>query len=364
MPPRKRSTSKPSKNIRKAILDARASVAQLVQQNANEAETRRRVERIFESVMGFDAFKHLTREHAVRGAGETEHVDFAIRADADCVPMILVELKRIGEDLARKHLKQVSSYAINTGCEWLILTNGRQWSLHHVSFGQPPDTKLIEEWDLLEDDVKKLIDRFELISLQSFRRGLLDQLWQKRKALAPRHMLQAILSDKSIGYLRRELKRSADVSLTVEDVLSAVRHLLNENAAAALEQVTIRFPEQKRKRSKNPRTPNANDSKRTSLLDLIQQGTLKAPLPLFAEYKDRRFEATLLADGQIEFQKKKYPNPSKAGSAAKAIVLGRTISSSGWDFWQFKDGDGTERTLDFARSSHCAKLRLCRFHDE
>ena len=62
---------------------------------------------------------HLSRERAVRGAGETEHVDFAIQLERgpDARPMVMVELKRVGIELAKKHLKQVTSYAINAGCE-------------------------------------------------------------------------------------------------------------------------------------------------------------------------------------------------------------------------------------------------------
>jgi len=61
--------------------------------------------------MGYDPFKHLSRERAVRGAGETEHVDFAIELEEgdDSRPVIMVEVKRVNVDLAQKHLQQVSS---------------------------------------------------------------------------------------------------------------------------------------------------------------------------------------------------------------------------------------------------------------
>ena len=361
----KRSTTKLQQQRRKAILEARTVVAELTEQNANEAETRRRVERIFESVMGFDPFEHLTREHAVSGAAETEHVDFAIRLEAGnrSRPVILVELKRVGADLARKHLKQVSSYAINTGCEWLLLTNARQWSLYHVTFGQPPETTLISEWDLLEDDVAELLDRFELICLSSIRRGILDELWQKRKVLDSRNVLQAIFGDKSMALLRRELRKSTDLSLTIEDVLGGVRHLLNENAAATMEELAIRFPVRKRRRSSGtkPRREKQTTapSKSGELLDLIQRGVLKPPLRLFADYKDQKFEATLQADGSITFENQKYSSASKAASAARAKVLGREASTNGWEFWCFTDCDGNAQTLGTARSSRQG-LATCR----
>jgi len=128
------------KETRRVIIDARRLIEDVMRMDGNEAETRKRVERIFERVMGYDVFKHLSRERAVRGAGETEHVDFTVQMEPgeDAKPIIMVELKRVGVNLARKHLKQVTSYAIDAGCEWMVLTNGREWRLYHVEFGQPP----------------------------------------------------------------------------------------------------------------------------------------------------------------------------------------------------------------------------------
>jgi len=164
---------KVTKEMSRSLRDARNMIAAIERKDANEAETRRRVERIFERAMGYDALVHLSRERAVHGAGDTEHVDFAIMVDEnpDAPPAMMVELKRVGLDLSPRHLKQASRYAIDAGCEWVLLTNGRDWRLYHVQFGQPPETKLVHQWDLLHDDLQVLAERFELISYKSLRVG-------------------------------------------------------------------------------------------------------------------------------------------------------------------------------------------------
>ncbi len=48
-----------SKEQRKAIRSARKMIEQAVKMDAKEAGTRRRLERIFEKVMGYDVLKHL-----------------------------------------------------------------------------------------------------------------------------------------------------------------------------------------------------------------------------------------------------------------------------------------------------------------
>jgi predicted type IV restriction endonuclease len=235
------------KTVRRNILDARRIVQEAEKADCNEADTRRRIERIFETIMGYDALKHLSRERAVRGAGETEHVDFAIQLEEGEAqnPVIMVEIKRVNVDLAPKHLGQVSSYAINAGCEWIILTNSRDWRLYHVSFGQPPVTKLIHSWNILTDDVSVLAQRFDLVSCKSVKKGQLDEIWRKTSVLSPRNLLEALLSEDSIKVLRRELKKNSGVHLSLEDTVSGIRRLLNEAALTELENVRFSLSERK-----------------------------------------------------------------------------------------------------------------------
>jgi hypothetical protein len=235
--------------VRSAIRKARKMIQEAEKSDCNEAETRRRIERIFEDVMGYSAFEHLSRERAVRGAGETEHVDFAIQLDSGdkATPVMMVEIKRVTVDLAPKHLRQISSYAINAGCEWIILTNSKEWRLYHITFGQPPVTKLIHSWNLLTDDISVLAERFGLVSYKNVKKGVLDDVWRKTNVLLPSNMLQAILSEDTMRALRRELRKSTGVLVPLEDVVAAIRRLLNEAAIAELDGMHLTWADKKKK---------------------------------------------------------------------------------------------------------------------
>ena len=259
------------KSLRRAILEARRMIQEAEKLDCNEADTRRRIEQIFENLMGYDALRHLSRELAVRGAGETEHVDFAVQLEEgeDAKPVIMVEIKRVNVALASKHLRQASSYAINSGCEWILLTNSKEWKLYHVSYGQPPVTRLIHSWNVLTDDVSTLAERFKLISLRSVKKGVLDDIWQKTSVLHPRNLLQALLSETSLKLLRRELRKSTDVLLAPEEVVGGIRRLLNEAALAEMEDIKVslseRKPKKRRSRSReNARIENARITESTS----------------------------------------------------------------------------------------------------
>lgn len=240
------------KHARKAVLDARKMMETIAKTDANEAETRRRVERMFDSLMGYDVFKHITREHAIHAVGNAEYCDFAIQLDykESSRPDILVELKRVNVDLMPKHLKQAASYAINIGCEWVLLTNGREWKLYHVSFGQPPQPKLVDSWNLMNDEPTTLVEKFSRVGYRNVKSGGLARLWEKSNVLSAQNFLKVVLSEDSISLIRRGLKRATDVAVSPEEIVGGIRHLLNEASLAEMEKVKISLPVKKQSRAR------------------------------------------------------------------------------------------------------------------
>jgi len=241
------------REVRKAILDARKLVEAVAKADGNEAETRKRIDYIFQSLMGYDTFRHISREYAVHGVGDTEHCDFAIQLDYEetSKPDFLVEIKRVNLDLSPKHLKQAASYAINIGCEWVLLTNGKEWKLYHVSFDKPPQTKLIDSWNLINDEVSVLANKFNIICYKSIKRGRLSQLWEKSNVLTAHNILKAIMSEESIKLIRRSLKKATDVTVSPEEIVGAVRRMLNESALGDMEKVKISLPDKNRPKRKS-----------------------------------------------------------------------------------------------------------------
>jgi len=244
------------REVRKAIINARSMIEDVAKADGNEAETRRRVERIFDLLMGYDVLKHISREHAVHGVGDTEHCDFAIQLDNNesTIPMIMVELKRVNIDLVPKHLKQVTSYAINMGCEWSLLTNGKEWKLYHITYGQPPQTKLVESWNLISDEPALLAEKFTLIGYKNLKKEGLTRLWEKRNVLTAKNILKIVLSEQSLNSIRRDIKKTTEVTVTPEEIVGAIRHMLNEAALGEMENIRISLPAKKRVNTKRRRT--------------------------------------------------------------------------------------------------------------
>lgn len=229
------------KDVRKALLEARAMTEAIIKADSNEAETRPRIERMFESLMGYNGLIHITREHRVHGIGDSDYCDFVIQLEIDgkMAPVVIVEAKKVNVDLADKHVKQAASYGINTGCEWILLTNAREWRIYHITFGQPPQALLLDSWSLMTDDLEKLAAKFDVIGYKNVKRGGLDQLWQRSNALTAKNLLKIMLSEPSISMIRRELKHREKIALYPEEIVSGIRRLLNESAMSELESIKI-----------------------------------------------------------------------------------------------------------------------------
>lgn len=232
------------KDIKKTIIECRSYVQNIAKLDSNEAETRKRIDRILERIMGYDSFEHLTQEYAISGSGDTVHCDIAIQLchDEFSKPDVLIECKRINIDLSPKHIRQAASYAIDIGCEWILLTNSKDWKLYHIAYGQPPQIKLIESWNLLDDDPLALAKKFELVNYKNVKNNGLDKLWEKRTVLTPSNMLKTILSEESIKLYQRKLKKSTGVSISPEDIVSQFRHLLNESSLSEMNNIKILLP--------------------------------------------------------------------------------------------------------------------------
>ena len=240
------------KETRKTLLDARKLIEEVAKLDGNEAETRKRIDHVFGTLMGYDTFKHITSEYAIHGAGDTVHCDIAVQLDhkESSKPDFLVEIKRVNIDLTPRHLRQAASYAIDIGCEWILLTNSKEWKLYHISFGKPPQTKLIDSWNIITDDLSILAAKFNLIGYKNIKKGGLAQLWERANVLSAQNILKVILSEESIVLIRRDLKKATDVTVSPEEIVGAVRHLLNEAAVGEMEKIKISLPQKKQRKRK------------------------------------------------------------------------------------------------------------------
>ena len=204
--------------VKTAVRRFQKPLADLVARDANEGDTRLLVTDMLCDALGYDKYEDLTTEYQVK----VDFADYGVRIDKQLVAFI--EVKRCAQALNEKHLRQVQSYAVNEGVEWMILTNGRVWQLWHMSPGLPVTMDLVLNVDLLSDEtVAKKADAMFYLSRESFKRHQVDELWKTRAATSAKAITKALMSEKVLEELRRELRRQTGHLADRERIAAVLR---------------------------------------------------------------------------------------------------------------------------------------------
>lgn len=205
--------------IRVFIRKHQKTLTDLVASDANEADTRLFITDLLTEALGYDKYsKELATEYRVKG----EFADYGLRVDQQMVAF--VECKRATTVLGVKHLRQVQMYAVNEGVAWVMLTNGVEWQVYHITGGLPISVDLVFTVNLLgpETAVQKATLLF-LISREGMKKKVIDEYWTQKAASSPKVLTAALLSEPVLVALRKEVKRSTGYTVSEGDLLRLLR---------------------------------------------------------------------------------------------------------------------------------------------
>src|ERR1041384_5214372 len=176
-PIKKASTSAPKwelatrERMKAAIKKFSKPLTDLVARDANEGDTRLLVTDMLCEGFGLDKYTELTTEYRVKG----EFADYGIRLDKELIAFL--EVKRVTTKLAAKHLRQVETYAVNEGVEWVILTSGVVWQVYYITGGLPIVVDLALDVDLFgEETSAQKANQLYYLTKESLKRRQLDTL--------------------------------------------------------------------------------------------------------------------------------------------------------------------------------------------
>jgi len=249
------------KEFKKRVKELRPLISESREKELNEAETRRRLEKVLTELLGYDAFSDLSGELMVRGTG-TDHLDYAVKLNGQL--RIIIEVKPACTTLGEKHLRQVISYGMNAGVEWCLLTNSVDWKLYHIEFTKPIKPTLVLDFNILNDCIDELYVKMAHLTKRSILKNSLEKLWQKTEGLSPMQLFKATFTSSTINSVRKNIRKETEILVTPEEVVSAFRKMLNENALKILNDMSFSYLERK------PRKIRAKKEEQTEILN---QGT-------------------------------------------------------------------------------------------
>jgi hypothetical protein len=225
------------------------------ERGANESDTVMYLVKFFEEVLGYDALRgEISKELQIKD----RFCDIALKIEG--AVRVLVEVKAAGvKALVDKHIEQAESYAAHSGLPWVLLTNGVEWRLYHLTFNQGEgiahdvafEVKLVDD---IEAKPEAIWAKLEMLSRAGVKKGALEEFWSQKKVLSPTSVVRVLFGEDVLRLVRRELRKDSEVMLDIQDVFGAVRDVISKEALAEAGELGIT---KRRKRRRKPQRAEA-----------------------------------------------------------------------------------------------------------
>lgn len=170
--------------------------------------------------LGYDKYKEVSSEHAIRGT----YVDRIVTVDNK--KRFLIEAKAIGVELKDSHVKQAIDYAANEGVSWIVLSNGAVWRLYNLRFAKPIDKTLVFEINILSCDCKDedTIGCFGSLSSEGYSKDSLTELLNEKQTSSKYTVAAVLRTEKIVESIRKEVRRLSGIRLDPEYLSSLLEN--------------------------------------------------------------------------------------------------------------------------------------------
>ena len=180
-------------NIRPSVRKFARLFNEMRKSKANESETVARLRHFFEEALGYDEIKDISSETEMKG----KYVDLCLKIDDNIC--LLVEAKAAAIELRVRQIDQAKHYASENGFRWVLLTNGVDWNLYHVTFNEDEGIEYDPAFSvsLADEKLDKAVDSLALLHKRSIAKDGLERFWRENLPLC-RFNRQGDISRKSI----------------------------------------------------------------------------------------------------------------------------------------------------------------------
>ena len=190
--------SKTVKKYQKILITAK-------NKDINEADTVSIISNILHDVFGYDQYEEITREFAIKGT----YCDLAIKVEGDV--KFLIEVKAIGINLNEKHIRQATHYGADKGIEWIVLTNGIDWIIYKMSYGNKIAHTQICRFDFTELNLRdqQHQDHLFILCKEGLKRAAIEEFHAYKKIVNRFYISAILMGDSVTDLIRKELKKSS-----------------------------------------------------------------------------------------------------------------------------------------------------------
>ena len=301
-----------------------------------EAATKNASVEPFIHALGYDTSNLAEVEPEYTADAKTsgsEKVDYAIKQAGK--PVIFIEAKSADKVLSENHWKQLYNYYGAGDVRFGILTNGVEYRF----YADLKKLNIMDKQPFLTIDMLNLDEKL-VNELEGFTKSGFDpeRILQSAYGLSVQKLLEKEYQNPSPEFVRYFAKqvlgsaRQADIDKFRQAVGRAFQQFVNNQV------------------KEKPTKPISGDS---------------VEVPVFADYKGQRCQATLLLTDEIKTRQRNIRfeeevlTPSVAGKKAMRSIHPSISGTNGWTFWKLRDPDtGKSRLIKDLRGDHELVRRL------
>mgnify|MGYP002543927032 CR=1 FL=1 len=203
-------------------------------------------------VLGYDEFDDLTDQFVVRGT----YCDLAVKCNGK--PYMMVEAKAVGVTLKDAHAKQAKDYGLNSGVQWIVLTNGLEWNIYKIIFKQPVVEELVMSFNIANLNLKKDEDKKKIFYLckEAAVKSEIDNLYAEKLATNKYIVGNLLFKKEVVNFIKKELRKMfPDTNIEPEAIMSilsddVIRREIQETPEAAEAKKKIERIEKRQNRLK------------------------------------------------------------------------------------------------------------------
>ena len=232
-------TKKVQKRLRAGLRRFRPLLKAAREREASRADTATLALDLLSDLFGFDRYSEVTSELDNREAV----YDFAIHSGGAVA--MLVRVSPICAAPDDRYLLATAQHALLHGVEWIILTNGIGWQVHHVEDAgkTKPETPVVLAFDLshMQPGRTAHLETLYLLTREGHQSAGLDH-FRLRLEMSNRHFLGAMmLSDPVVAAVRRELRKlSPGLKITPLEIReNLAKGVLRPDVAASSETTAV-----------------------------------------------------------------------------------------------------------------------------
>ena len=357
-----------SESISKAVQKLSTRARKYRERGLSEAGTKASLIEPMLQAFGWAIHDPEEVHHEYKKKPKDKPVDYALKLLRN--PVLFIEAKAIGGNLSdHRWISQVLGYAAVAGIRWCLLTDGDEYRLYNATATVHADEKLFLKVRISEDAIASVVQVLNLISHENLKGSILDDLWRihfvdRRVKKALRTMLDN--ADKSLVSLVKRRVSDLNLKLKPKEVAESIRRLDFQIESPAAPRGPAEQRDSTTGKKKLTAGQKAAATRKTrgkaNLKDMIDAGLLSPPVQLFKLYRSKKYqgkdaekqrlEATIRADGTVEFAGNRYASASTAAEEARATVAGKRLNTNGWKFWRLMDSNGKPVELASIRQAY------------